>query len=285
MKNHIGYLFVLFIFLSGIASSAEPPPPMVAVTPSMFDLEIGAAPTAESFRVINMGKKPMRVRLSLANWELDEDNQVKIIPPTEQSLDQWIVVNPLTFTIPPGQYQTVRFSIRPRVKPLAGEHRGMIYVEQIPPDETATDVRMIFRVGVGVYAHVGEKKRIGKLNSVKVDSSGNRIKALFDVSSEGSAHVRIRGQYAIWRAQEFPGAENTGEIQNIGKPDAVLPKGMIDAGTIPSLPILPGTRRTINVSAGKKLSPGEYIFDVKAKLEGTVIDTAFPFTILPDKQK
>ncbi|QSJ17193.1 molecular chaperone [Nostoc sp. UHCC 0702] len=273
--------------ISAIALSCNPASAIsIAVSPPRFELKLDQAKAStQVFRVTNMGSKPATFKIYVQGWQLDEKNEIQAVQPTEQSLDQWIVVNPLQFTIPPRQSQTVRFSIRPRVKPQVGEHRALIFVEEIASQndteqkKDSVDVKVVGRFGVAVYGYAGDVKRVGVLNSVAVDTKLNPVKAKFDISSQGNAYVRLKGQYTIWNAAKYPGANVTKQIPELEKPQAKLPDGLLAAGTLPSTPVLPDTRRQILLSIAKKLPPGKYVLDLNGELNGTPVDQGIAFTV------
>ncbi len=271
---------LLFLAAAGLAvqgAAQESAPPQVGISPTRFELEIGARPTVESFRVINFGDDPLEVQVSVAHWRMDERNQVEVVAPTEQSLDQWMVINPLRFTIPPGQTQAVRFSIRPRVEPEDGEHRAMIYLNQVlTEDGDASGIRFRLQYGVTVYGYAGGTRRAGTLHAVTAAEGTDPVRFDFDLSSTGNAHVRMSGQYAIWPAAAYPGAERTEEVA--GK-DAKPPPAVLHAGDLPALPVLAGTRRTLTLQPKLKLKPGSYVLDVNGKLHEEILDLAVPFTV------
>lgn len=248
------------------------------VSPPIFELSIGARNKPNALRVMNIGKEPITLRVDVFTWELDEDNQLQIVPPTEQSLDQWILINPLQFTVEPEKIQVVRFSIRPKVKPEPGEHRAIIYIsDATQPKKGKRNVSG--RIGVGVYGYVGEVTRIGKLNAVEIVQKTNPIIANFDISSQGSAHVRMTGQYAIWSVSAYPGIQETTTIPELDNPQIELPEGIVEAGFLPSVPILPDSRRTIQLRTTSQLPPGEYVLDINGDLSGTPLDLSKPFTV------
>ncbi|MCP4594588.1 MAG: fimbria/pilus periplasmic chaperone [bacterium] len=262
--------------LAWTLAAAAQVPPQFGVSPGVFDFGIDSRRSStHSFRASNYSEKPMEVRITIHNWDLDEDNKTRLLPPTEQSLDQWLVINPVHFIIPPKGSQVVRFSVRPRVRPEPGEHRAMIYLTQIPPEEKERTLRITFRVGVAVYAQVGEVVRKGTLHGVEID----REEVFFDISSSGTANVRMLGQYAFWRAAAYPGVDRTEPLADLRKPDFVLPESVLLAGSLPRKPVLPGTQRTVLLNLQQTLAPGDYVLDLNGSLGETTLDQAVAFTI------
>jgi len=255
------------------------PPAQVAVSPSRFELEIGSKPTTESLTLFNYSDDPMKIQVSVANWDLDDANQIRILEPNEQSLDQWLVINPLQFTVPGKKSQTVRFSIRPRIQPEPGEHRAMIYFDQqLDPEAASTKVRIKFRLGVAIYGYAGGSHREGNLNSVRVISGADPVLAKFDIASTGSSHVRMIGRYAIWPADDYPGFENTPNTMDSNEPDQPIPE-VVASGALPSRPVLPGTRREVMLQTTASLPPGAYVLDVNGRMSEQPIDLGIPFNI------
>jgi hypothetical protein len=279
IRNYGFCLGLVMLMISSVLAQAAGPPPMIAVSPSRFELKIGSTPSVESLRVFNFGKEPVEVNVSLATWDLDEQNKVRLVDPNEQSLDQWIVINPLHFSIEPGKSQSVRFSVRPRVRPEPGEHRAMIYFDQAIPEESVAQMRVKFRVGVAIYGTVGEVNRIGELHSVELTQGSNPVQAGLQISSRGTAHVRLVGHYAVWPAERYPGLASEDRILDLDIPDAVLPDAVVDAAGLPGIPVLPGNCRHIWFQAAKPLPAGDYILDLDFDLGENTYDRALPFTV------
>lgn len=271
--------------LMGVLALSVPPATAVnlGVSPTRFEINLNSNQTrTETIRVINLDSRPVELKVSVRSWVLNENNKVVTTPPSEQSLEQWIVYTPSRFTIPAGGAQTVRFAIRPRVQPQAGEHRAMVLLEEVPSansNSQSKGVRIIGRLGVAVYAYVGNIKRSGVLNSVTVDTKPKAPWAIFDVSSEGNGYVRLNGQYAVWPAAQYPGVEVTKPIADVGKPTAKVPETILDAGVLPDTPVLPNNRRRILLPIKKTLPPGQYVLDIKGDLSGKSINQGIPFTV------
>jgi P pilus assembly chaperone PapD len=245
----------------------------IGVSPSIVETTLDERGAASALRLLNLGTRTVEVKVTVQNWDLDDANNVRVLPPNEQSLDQWIVVQPLRFTVAAGKSQTVRLAIRPRTRPEPGEHRAIVFFEEVAPkDEAVPAMRVLFRLGVAVYAYAGTVTRLGALCGITVDQDA----ALFDVESFGSAHVRLAGQYAIWEGAHYPGAAKTQAIADIDAPKPALPAHVVAAGPLPTLPVLPGARRRIRVGL-PKLGTGDYILDVKAKLGDDTLTFGVPF--------
>jgi len=253
----------------------------ISVTPPRMELDINSKNTrSNSIKISNLSDKPVEMKAYVRNWTMDEKNQLEDSPSNEQSLDQWIVFTPSRFTIPPRSTQTVRFGIRPKVKPALGEHRAVIYLEEIAADNlNSQTINTLGRVGVVVYGYTGEVKRVGMVNSVTVDTKPNVIKAVFDVANQGNAHIRMTGQYAIWRAANYPGAKATQPIAGAGNPNTKLPANIVQAGVLELPPILPNNRRQLLQPLSRQLPPGNYVLDINGNLSGMAVDTGIPFTV------
>jgi len=255
---------------------ASTPPPQIAISPSKIELEIGKRATTESITVMNLGDEDVTIEVALASWDLDDDSRVRILEPDEQSLDQWMVINPLRFTVAGQKSQTVRFSIRPRIAPQPGEHRAMIYFNQVLPPAEHDAMRVRFSFGVAIYATVGEVTRVGQVHDATIVPGTNPIVARLDVSSLGSAHVRLSGRYAIYPAGAYahatlPAAE--------GHDEPGANAGAVTAGALPSRPVLPATRRRLQIQTDRELPPGAYVLDLDGDVGGERIRMALPFTI------
>lgn len=253
----------------------------VGVSPPRVEVEIKDKSRSKTIKIGNFDKKPVQMRAYVRSWTLDENGKFQLVKSTEQTLDQWIVFTPSRFTIPPGGSQTIRLAIRPKVQPNEGEHRAILYLEEIPSESTRSSkaVTTVGRLGVVIYGYAGDVKKVGVLNSVNVDPSQNGVKAVFDVSNKGNAHVKIRGQYAIWPAAKYPGAKATEPLKASGNQPVKLPPNIVFAGKLKLSPVLADTRRQLVLPIRKKLPPGNYVLDINADLSGVTVDKGIPFTV------
>lgn len=268
--------------LIGVLALGIPPAAAIniGVSPYRIEQEINSKTRSQAIRVLNLSSKPVEVKAVVRSWVMSEDNELQEVPADERSLSQWIIFTPSKFTIPARGAQTVRFAIRPKVQPKIGEHRAVIFFEEIPKAEKASStVQTIGKLGVVIYGYTGKITRVGVLNSVTVDTKPNKVTGVFDISNKGNAYVRLSGQYAIWPAAKYPGAEVTQPVANLGKAEAKLPENLLDVGSLPSSPVLPDNRRRILLPITKKLPPGNYVLDINGELSGVPIDQGIPFTV------
>ncbi len=263
-------VFVSLLWVAGTSVSAQ-----IGVSPSRFELDMGATPTTETIRLFNFGDEPADVRVSVHNFDLDETNDVRILPPDEQSLDRWLVINPLHFTVPPGESQVVRFSPRPRVRPGTGEHRAMIFFEEAGAPKIIDGYDVVFRLGVAVYGYVGEVTRVAALEGIHVDRSA----AVLEIASRGTGHVRLQGTYAVWPAGSGPGDAGIAMLSAFDEDPEQYPDGVVVAGKLPTTPVLPGASRRCRLPFGASLPPGDYVLEMYGMLAGEALSRRVPFSV------
>lgn len=237
----------LVLLSTNLAHAAEPklPPASVGVAPNRIEVEVGQRPVTESATVINLADHPITIDASVVNWDLDENNDFRELPPAQGSLPAAIMLNPTRFTIPEGASQTVRFMIMPERLKTAGEHRAMIFFsETVGTDHSGVKIR--FRLGIPVYAAFGELKRDLTVHDISLDQNDKRLKLAMDISAEGNAHVRANGYYLMWPSADFPGDKKALRLTKrlANDPKRKLPKGAL-GGVIAPKPVMPGSRRQV----------------------------------------
>jgi hypothetical protein len=258
------------------SESVSPPPPQIAAAPSRATVDISRGRAGGSIRVFNLGEESISITTSVKNWTMDSSNNIEVISPTSHSLDQSIIINPINFTIAPGKQQVVRYSIRPRSKP--GEHRAMVFFNQVTdgPDEGTIDIN--FRMGVAIYGVSGDVQRVGSLHNLSVSPHGQKVTALADIESTGNANVRLDGQISVWPESSFPDPASIAHMDLSGE-STQLPDNLVSASTLSALPVLPGTRRTIPTTADMPSHPGSYVIHIAGTLGDQRINKSIPLQI------
>lgn len=266
------WLLVALLFLS-VGAQAQ-----VGLSPQILDIALDGTANSQAFRLFNYTAEDKNVKVRVANWTMDGDGKVSEIPTTEQSLDGWLVINPLEFTVKAGQNQVVRVAARPAVALTPGEHRAMVYFEEQPQDKApgaATTLRTVFRFGAAVYGHVGPVERKGVLVGLEVAASS----AVLQLRNDGNATSRCGGSFAIWRKADFPGDANTAAIAKVGTADAELPPGVVQAGRLPTDAVLPGATRRVSFETAKALPPGDYVLDLNGSFGDSPLDRSQSFHV------
>lgn len=270
------YLFCLFLtfLICGTVANAQ-----VGLSPQILDISLDGPAGSHSFRLFNYTKEDKAVKVSTANWTMDADGKVSTIATTEQSLDGWLVINPVEFVVKAGQNQVVRIAARPAVALGAGEHRAMVWFDEQPlpgAPSAATTLRTVFRFGGAVYGHVGPVQRQGEL----IDVQARDGDATLQLRNTGNATSRCSGSYAIWRKAEFPGDAKTGVVEKVGTDDMVLPEGAVMAGRLPNDAVLPeASRRVVFAYTGNRLPPGEYVLDLNGSFGDSTVDRSVAFRV------
>lgn len=271
---------IAFLALSSIAfanTALGQPSARMGISPDRYHIEFDErGGEMQSLVIQNLSDEPLHLRFSVSNWTLDDNNQIVGAPPTESSLDQWIVINPMNITVPPGTPQTVRWAVMPRLKPIDGEYRAIIFVEEdLPAKETqdGTAVQMKMRYGMPIYAQVGEVVENGALHEVRADVTGQQV--FLELDNNGNKHARVSGNYGVWPAADFPGSEEAlKQLRNFDA-DAEPESGLIIAN-LPGSVVLPGERRAAPVSI-PVAETGDYVIQFNASFANIEITESLQF--------
>jgi len=268
----------VFLLISSVdvgAASKKGLQPQLAISPSRIVLESDEVNATKSVTVLNLGSKPMQVEVSVQNWDFDEDNNYRALPPTPQSLDQWLIINPVRLTIPAKGQQTVRMAVRPKAKPEDGEHRAMVFFKQLRAEE-AKGVNVLFNVGVPVYAFFGDVKREAAVHSMTFNKENHTFN--FDITSSGNAYVRPEGFYMIVDADEATEQEILQRLN--GENGEVKGDKPFASGKVTSKPVFAGERRKVEAAITlkediKKALSSQYALAVKIDVAGTLFEKVY----------
>lgn len=257
-------LFALMALSLSSAAMAQPQA-RLGFSPERYVVQLGeGGSVTESLMVKNLSDEPLTVKLSVGNWDFDENNRIRILPPAEDSLDRWIVINPLRVTIPPNTPQTIRWAIMPRSRPEPGEYRALIFIEEdlAERDSTAsTSVRMNMRMGIPVYAQVGKAIERAEVDGPRPSEGGRDI--VFSVRNGGNRHARLSGHYGVWLAAEYPGPEQAVKLVSRASESGSEPEGF-SLVKLNDAVVLPGDSRNVSMRPDVD-APGEYVVQFNAR--------------------
>lgn len=267
-------LIIIVLLQSNVVLAAQPSlQPQLALSPSRVEFTADENRGTKSVTVLNLGSEPMDVEVSVQNWDFDEDNNYRALPPNPQSLDQWLIINPVRLTIPAKGQQTVRMAIRPKAKPDAGEHRAMIFFTQ-QQKEQSKGVNVLFNIGVPVYAFFGDIEKNSTLHSMSYLADKQELS--FDISNEGNVYVRPSGVFMI---ADDAGLSDEELLAALNAKDGSAHADAIAHGKFSAKPVFAGERRTLNAALdAKQTLPDTYRLVVKADIAGTIYEKVYRVT-------
>lgn len=253
----------------------------MGISPPYHDVQLDAGTRSFAFQVQNFSDRERTFDVSASNWTMDENNTVVELPPEKDSLDRWLIVNPTRFTLEPGQVQVVRFAASPAIRLSEGEHRAMLWFDEVLSEEDINirRVRARMRYGAAIYGHIGDVTRTAEIEEVTF--SGDRVEVT--LTNTGNANIRFRGQYAIWKADSLGNRPAETEIANAsGEVRADWPAGIRWADRMPQTVVLPGHTRTLSfpVGEGDILPPGDYVLNLSGRLGDRTLANNWPFRVV-----
>jgi P pilus assembly chaperone PapD len=289
-SNHVGSrstlasVFALLLMIQFSFQAHAQPAPRMGISPDRYQITFDErGGETQSLLVQNLSDEPLSLTLSVSNWLLNEENQIVVAPPSESSLDQWIVINPLKVTIPPGSPQTIRWAVMPRLKPEPGEYRAIIFIEEDLGQEVklagSTEIKMKMRYGLPIYAQVGTPEENAQLHDLSIARTGERLN--MSLSNEGNVHARMSGNYGIWPTAEFPGTRKALQLLRDINPANQAEADFI-VGTMPGTVLLPDSRRNVPLNFGID-GTGDYTVQLNARFAQLELTQSLDFTKrLPD---
>ncbi len=249
--------FVLLLSLAGVAAHAlEAPPPSMGVSPSRLEIEVAGSTATGSATVLNMSDRDIRISTEVVSFDLDENNEFRQLPPEPGGLPTALMMNPVEFTVPANGSQIVRFAVMPERLKGAGEYRAMIFFSEVV-DTSHASVKVRFRLGMPLYAVLGDVERSASLHDVAYQPASSSLE--FDLTATGSAQVKPSGFYVFWPVADFPSEQKALELvaELARNPNKRLPKSTV-GGRIMTKPVFPGARRVLTAPLPQPPDAGEY---------------------------
>jgi hypothetical protein len=262
-------LTLLAAAVAAFANAASAPPPSIGVSPSRLEISVGKQNTMGSATVLNMSNHEITVKTSVVDFDLDENNQFRELEPTPGSLPTAMMVNPSEFTIPANGSQTVRFAIMPQRLEGEGEHRAMLFFSELV-DTSHAGVKLNFRLGMPIYATVGEPNPIAAFNDLGFDAE--RLTVSLDISSIGNSQVQPTGYYLWWPLSDYPSeARAFRKVANFARDPNRSNDSDLSGGRLVTRPVFAGTRRTVVANLLPPPDAGEYMLVLQVDAGGQQI--------------
>lgn len=217
------------------------------ITPIRVELKAKpGSQITDIFQVRNNSSQPVRIRVYVENWQMEENGTPLFIgpQPTSYSCRDWIKVNPPDFRLKPGEIRTVRFTISvPQETEPAGYHAAVSFenVAESPAEIKQSRVGFIGKIAAAVYVVVGNVEAQGSIEDVIFETKEETQFIKLKISNQGKTHFRLKGEINL-------------RTYN-GKKVATL--------LIPDEPILPESERFVWIQLKEKLTAGNYKAEVQ----------------------
>ncbi|NLG83178.1 MAG: hypothetical protein GX493_00920 [Firmicutes bacterium] len=219
----------------------------LTVSPVRIELRLlPEKPVEGTVLISSRSDEEVKVRVSVGDWTLRPDGQVEFLPAGQQprSLNRWITVYPLEFTVGRGKGQHVRYRVKPPAE-ITGTYWGMLFFTTVPPTaggaEKGVSISTASRIAVPIYATTERGgARDGRVTGVKANWVGEKglLKLGATFANLGNTLVRLKGRFEVKEA---------------------LRDKLVAKVDFEDLAVLPGGTREILAEWTGKLDPGIYV--------------------------
>lgn len=248
---------ILRWLLAGAAALVLPPAAHAQgfaayISPPRFEVQVQPGQRLrEVLEIQHVGQQRGGYRLYTNDWTFGADNAVAFTDElAPDSCRPWVAIERRELTLESGARYRYRFEINPPADTPPRECRFAIMVEGQDPARVQGSVSFPVggRIGVIVYAAVGDAKPDLALTATRVETVQGQPTAVLQVRNSGTAHGRLQGF--------VNGTDADGKSYELAPAD---------------LPILPGETRSIALvpvaEDGKPVPQPRFPLTVKGSLE------------------
>ena len=236
---------------------------LAVTTPALADMSLDVSPIrvqarleageeyTNAIRVLNSGKEPIRLRAYVEDWYLD-DVGTPIFRPAgtlEKTSSIWIDAAPRDFLIEPGQTKFVRYTVTVPPDIADGGYHGALLLESLPLDRSQKNAMQMFvqgRVACMMYVSVGNPRKSARITSLAAVRKGDQNLLRVQVENDGEDFIRLDGGMELLSGGEVVG----------------------DTVELPDVPVLPGTRRVVDLQLGADQVHSHVLARVTIDLDG-----------------
>ena len=186
----------------------------IAVPASSFGIglqpttvEMSIQPGERQRQVINIGnvhqEDAISLTLGLADWELDENGQIRLAPPGESvsSAADWVRFSPAFVTLNPGETEQVIVDMAAPIRiTRQGDYRFALIASTLLPEERSgqSGVWKKYQIASLFYLTMGEGESKPVISQAALTQSTEGEQALvFNLENSGNSHARLRGEIEI----------------------------------------------------------------------------------------
>jgi hypothetical protein len=229
------------------SASPEPGRINLGITPLRVDLGVQSGiEMSQPVRITNSGQSSVQIRGTVMDWTLTPEGEIVYRKRGEEAwgCGKWIQINPVEFSLPPGQTQLIRYTMSaPKGAPPGGYH-CVIAFDTLPPTRTSVEGPMgvinLVRMLTAIYATIGKPEVEAKISRLELEPRTGKGARGYDLLTEfqntGTTHYRVDG------AVELLGADGR----------------KLKEFSYGNLPVLPKTPRISRFDVPENLPPGVY---------------------------
>jgi len=232
--------FTARIFLFAMVAAFAYTPAMgfgVGLQPTTVEIEV--VPGDRNRQVVNIAnvhtEQTISLTLGLADWSLDENGQIRLTPPGEDTVSSaanWARFSPAFITLEPGESEQIIVDMTtPSRLAKSGDFRFALLASTILPEERTgqSGVWKKYQIASLFYLTTGPANSDPKITNSIIETNDEGIRTLsFDIENDGNAHARLNGQIEIGNGAN-PETVKIGNLvvldQGVRKYKARLPEG------------------------------------------------------------
>jgi len=202
----------------------------------------------------NPGDRMVRVRTTLADWNLTRDGAPQFeIPEAGRpfAASTWTRFAPPEFTLEPGKEGTVRFTVNVPSDAEPGGYRTGLLFEFLPetPESPGAGRQVILRSRIAtlIYVNVGQPASAVQMTNLQVRGAAEQTQIVAALKNSSRRTVRTRGTLMLYDRTGVSVAE-------------IL---------VPDVPVLPESERELTIRATEAMKPllaGDYKVELKLDL-------------------
>ncbi len=156
----LNLLWILFVWSPALAKLD------LEVSPIRAEHQVQAGEMETNVvRVQNLGDEPLRIQVSLQDWQLERQGELRFSRPGThpRSLARWLELNPTDFQLQPGQWGEIRYTLTVPTSAAPGSYWTALLVDgQAVKPGTVTPKRMtlVGRGGRHALQHGGASRKL-----------------------------------------------------------------------------------------------------------------------------
>jgi P pilus assembly chaperone PapD len=219
MTNKFNLYFNALIFLILLTASGTAAAFGIGLTPSTIELEVQpGSHHRQILKVKNFNPdKAIQLTVSIADWTLDDNGDVKLLPPDEsaRSASSWVNFSPSVIILEPNTTQQIIVDINaPLALDKIGDHRTSVILSTVLPSKQLRagkqGVWNRYQMATLFYANVKPGKSAPQISQalLSLNDKKSAQSVAFKITNSGDRHTRLKGSIQLQNSQDIILSEN-----------------------------------------------------------------------------